>query len=261
MKLDLACSCVARNSCYQAMSKIDKKVYKHKVKTKTGKKLYKLVKEAYDAETKLFSRQVKADGKLMKDLGKKNKKLDRIVAKRLKWYESFLKVKGAKKWKMKDRVKVMNKHYLQKISKKEQARLKREGIFGKMQAMLKSKLIGGAYGDYVSGTGNLASTRNQVVKDFVNNIDVSTKEVANSDNPLDRNNTDLEARANAMKKKKFKFDTIIKKKKISIFKVISRRYTVVINSQRLRIPTKEGLVTPKQRKKILSGFAELIQKL
>ena len=261
VQLDLSCSCVSTNSCYQAMSKNDKKVYKYKTKTKTDKKLYKLAKEAYDIETKLFSRQIKPSDKAFIDLEKKNQKLDKVVAKRLKWYENFLKSKGAKKWRMKDRVEAMNRKYMKSIPKETIARLNQEGIFGKMNSMLASKLTGKAYGDYVPSSTIRISASGKIIGNTIEELKTDSKEVANNENPLKRNTNDLENRANAMKRKNFKFDTIIKMKEASLFVIISTRYKAVISRNRVTIPIQRETISKEQRQRILGSFQELIKKL
>lgn len=261
--LDLSCSCKKSNSCYKAMSKVEQKIFKAKVKSKTDKQIFNFASEGYKLSSKILSREIDLDGIEMKKFEKQGLKLSKVTDKSIKWYEKFLKSKGAKQWKIKDRAAAINKAYLNTVPKDTKDKLDQGSFFQRMSNFLKSKLTGTQVEtDFKS---NVIASNNDIESEVNEEITPSEfVEKANSD-PTTRNNSLVEAKANQMRRKNFKFDTIIKNKNVSIFKIISRRYYNVASRDLLSINATAAdsrvQLSEKDKKRILSGFSELINKL
>jgi len=228
MNVDFSCQCITTNSCYKSMSKIDKKVYKRNIKTKFDKKLFSIVKKAYKLEDDLFSRKVDITDKRFKEIAKTNAKLSKYNNKKRKAYEKMLKAKGAKTWRIKDRVQKVKNLWKRLIPKDRYDYLLKygpENSLGKMMA--KNAGVQGFSGARLGGN-SLKATEDLIKAQIVNSTKVAAEEVISDDMGTKDVITAAREAKNSLKNKNYKVNDIHLAHK-SIWKVLSARYIRVQN--------------------------------
>lgn len=223
--LDLSCSCKKTKSCYHPLKKVDRKIYKRLHNNRINRKLTKIAMKAHDAESGLYSGKIQPDGKEFKALDKLNTKLSKARKQRVKRYEKFLKKKGSKKWKMKDRIAIANKRLLKNIPKEKLKRLQKSGFQTSFAKFFAEKSGIKGFTPYRTNPKNgvILAAEDDDEAPIQVNTQSGTDASANTEFAINQQGLD-EAR-----KKKYKFDTIIKKPEASLFKVISNRYVLVID--------------------------------
>jgi len=205
------------------MSKIDKKVYKRGIKTKLDKKLFNIVKKAYKLEDDFFSRKVDHKDKRFKELDKTNAKLSKYNLKQRKKYEKMLKAKGAKVWRIKDRVKKIKNLWKKLIPKDRYEYLMKygpENSLGKMMA--KNAGIQGYAGNGV-GSNSLKATKDLVKAQIVESVNRKTEDVISDDMGTKKVIDAAREAQSQLKNKNYKVNDIHLAHK-SIWKVLSARY-------------------------------------
>lgn len=253
-KIDLSCRCRLTKSCYKPLKKVDKKIYKMGGQTPMDKKLTKVVFKSHKLDEKLFSGQLKDDSKEVKSLIKLNKKLSKINAKKLKAYEKLLKSKGVKKWKMKDRVKAANKLLLKTIPKGKKEILEKNG-FGNDFAKFIAKKSG--ITDYVPLKTNTKGNKIILAREDGKRIEeIQNSNVTDKTNSSPFVNQDASKLVEKSKDKKYKFNTINKNAQLSLFKIISNRYSLI--HKRLDQKAISGFVGAEEKKKIIDSIIEML---
>lgn len=252
-QLDLSCSCKKSKSCYKPLKKVDKKIYKLGTQTKMDKKLTKVVMRAYKAEEQLFSGKIKPTNKQFKALDKLNGKLGKIRKKKVKQYEKYLKRKGAKMWKMKDRMAYANKKLLKEIPKSKRDKLLKSGFQSSFAKFFADKSGMKGYVPMKSDpkSGVLIAQDKKSIDDS-NDEPTTAKTTDNKEYTVDTKGI---ARTRS---KNFKYDTITKKPEVSIFKVISNRYGLV--SDRLDQKAISKSVHGADKKELIKSLSNFLNK-
>ena len=254
-QLDLSCACKKTKSCYSPLKKVDKKIYKLGSQSKMDKKLTKIVLRASKAEEALYGGKISPNDKQFKSLDKLNIKLGKARKKSVKKYEAFLRKKGAKMWKMKDRISYANKKLIEGIPLKKRNKLLKSGFQSSFAKFVAKNIGMKGFVPYRTDPKNgiiIAELDENKDLSSEKSIKIAGKNPDNSKYTVDTKNLD---RTN---KKNFKYNTIINKPESSIFKIISNRYALISNRLDQRAVSKS--LNGANKFEILESFKNLLNK-
>lgn len=256
-KIDLSCSCKKTKSCYKPLKKVDKKIYKMGGQTKVDKKLTSVVMKSHNLEEKLWGGQLTTKSKDFNELTKLNSKLSKARKKRVKAYEKALKKKGVKKWKMKDRIAAANKLLLKTIPNSKREELVKNGFKGEFANYVAEQSGMKGYVPISASTtgGRVILARDDGGSmDEIANVQTTSSKGKNTNNGLAYQDTS--DAAFQAKRKNYKYDTIIKNPDVSIFRVISNRYTNIQDRLDQNVITKS--IHGIDKDKLIKSMAEIM---
>lgn len=228
-QMDFACTCRKKKKCLKAMDKSEKKqIVKMNKETKGGyiMKFTKMGIPAYKQFSQITNGKFDIKKFPRKSLEKNIKKLEKVNKKLRKKVEMKYKQMGLKPYKIADRIKARDKKLKKQLGKETMRKIES----GQMKINV---------AQIVEGRGNvpqLASTtiptvqrKKANIKNIKNQEEKKDQEIKRMLNIQGKRKSRFgefdENQMIAMSKKKFKFDTIIKDKKRSIFFYISKAYS------------------------------------
>lgn len=241
--VDANCACKRNNTCFKYESAKNKKWYNSVFKSKVSKQLLKVKYDSDKLIEKLFTGELSPYDPALDKMYTKYDKIEKIKNKGMKKYEANLKKRGVKRWKVSNRVNSIKKVYknlkgdkslITEMNKVTGSKLNIRPQINIREQIAKSKKTQSVAVNKESATES-ANTKKEQPKDTIASKD-SIKQA--------------QLQADRMRKKNFKFDTIIKDRDKSIFEFISSRY------QRLKskLDIKVNTPLPAKDREILLDF-------